>query len=375
MLSTKQKEPQIIGVIPGSQDVNTSVSLNADGITSISSCQSMYVPDTYTEHTEVRKEFEPRKKRSILLAESYDRLGFSGKADKVDLCGAFLHFGHNVFPSGKVDPQGHLTNARFCRDRLCPQCSRRRSLKIFAQLSQVLDSLQLQPFRYRLLYLTLTIPNCSGADLSSTIDLMMKSWNRLVGYKLFKTSIQGYFRTMEITRNSQTGMYHPHFHVILAVFPEYFKKDYISHEMWLKMWRKATRDDRICQVNIKPLKGGSPEELQKSILEVSKYSAKDADYLVSDPDLTDRIVSVLSVALVHRRFCSYGGILKQIFNDLQFEDAEDENADLLHIGDDRLNPALDWLITRFKWSVGASYDLLDAFIEPASVHSGNRIRR
>ena len=61
--------------------------------------------DTETVQSELRDKFEPKKKQSELLSDSYDRLGFSGKSDRVGECGSWLEFvrqSHNAQPAPRI---------------------------------------------------------------------------------------------------------------------------------------------------------------------------------------------------------------------------------------------------------------------------------
>ena len=170
-----------------------------------------------------------------MLAQSYTRIGYQNKALRVADCGTFLEFAHEIQVDGVIAEKGKLHNANFCKDRLCPMCSWRRSYKIFAQVSQIMEQIGSD---YKFLFLTLTVPNCAPESLSETISRLMLSWNRLIDYKRFKKAIKGFFRALEVTRNFSNGSYHPHFHCVLAVSKSYGKhSDYINHDEWLEMWR------------------------------------------------------------------------------------------------------------------------------------------
>ena len=78
------------------------------------------------------EEFE-NKKKSLLLSESYKRLGLEKKSFRVSECGTFLEF--KKFVDGSLK----LNGANFCKVRLCPMCSWRRSLKIFSQVSEIMN--------------------------------------------------------------------------------------------------------------------------------------------------------------------------------------------------------------------------------------------
>lgn len=363
---TKEKSPRVVAHSLASSCLDTSVFGDTDYITNQAECQQI-VPDRcnldYTECTEIEKKFTPKRQCSELLASSYERIGFQNKSNRVSDCGTFLEFAHEISADGIISEKGKLHNANFCKDRLCPLCSWRRSYKIFAQASQIMELIGSE---YKFLFLTLTVPNCYPESLSKTISRLMLSWNRLIDYKLFKKSIKGFFRALEVTRNFSNGSYHPHFHCVLAVPKSYANsRDYITHDEWLEMWRKAYKDNSITQVDIRFAKGKNKEsdnavqELSSAVAEIAKYAVKSSDYIFSDDEaLTDDIVRTLAEALKGRRLTAYGGCFKEAFKKLKLDDAEE--GDLVHIND-KLNPSIAWLIVRYGWSAGA-YKMTDSFI-------------
>lgn len=316
---------------------------------------------------EISKKFSPKKNNAVLLSQSYLRLGLESKSFRVSECGSFLEFAHEITEQGEVSETGKLHSANFCRDRMCPMCSWRRSYKIFGQVSQIME---LIGGKYKFLFLTLTVPNCSGDQLSSVLDSMMTGWRKFIRYKDFKV-VKGFFRALEITRNKDPrsksfGTYHPHFHVVLAVPLNYGSgRSYIARDKWLDMWQKAMKDPSITQVDIRVAKDKNAsdeasQELASAVAEIAKYAVKDSDYIYpDDPDLTDNIVVTLSGALHHRRLVAYGGIFQDAFEKLKLDDPED--GDLVHINE-KLNPALAWLIVKYGWSCG-TYKMTDAYIK------------
>ena len=344
----------------------SSAVVNADYTTENAECQANVLDRCnldYTEYTEIEKKFTPKRQFSEILASSYERIGFQNKSNRVSDCGTFLEFAHEISSDGIISEKGKLHNANFCKDRLCPLCSWRRSYKIFAQVSQIMELIGSD---YKFLFLTLTVPNCSPESLSETISRLMLSWNRLIDYKRFKNAIKGFFRALEVTRNFSNGSYHPHFHCVLAVSKSYGKhNDYINHYEWLEMWRKAYQDSSITQVDIRVAKGKNKEaenavqELSSAVAEIAKYAVKSSDYIFADDKaLTDEIVRTLAEALRGRRLTAYGGCFKEAFEKLKLDDAEE--GDLVHIND-KLNPSLAWLIVRYGWSAGV-YKMTDSFI-------------
>ena len=324
--------------------------------------------------------WKTHKTNSQHLSDSFERLKKHNKAEKVCNCGSSLKF--NVCPEGH---EKKLTWANFCRVRLCPMCSWRRSLLVAHQLKQVAhEAVKRQPLRW--LFLTLTVRNCAAADIDKTITDMTKSWKRLSERKQFKNAVVGWFRAFEITRNTFEDTYHPHYHVLLGVQPSYFrnKDKYLKTEDWTKLWRESLQIDYDPIVDIRIVKqkrnidkevriledkgihiqaDGSLVDSQLSgsaVAELAKYSTKSEDYIVYNryrqkqngkevqvlPDLrygidinkTDEVVSVLDSSLSRRRLLAYGGLLKDVWNELQLEDVEEDTADLVHADDDSSCP-------------------------------------
>lgn len=326
---------------------------------------------------ELNEKFTPKRKSAELLAQSYERIGYESKAQRVSECGTWLEFQKVLgdasapsYASGSAETGGasedgwKLHNANFCRDRLCPMCSWRRSYKIFAQVSQIMNVIAGD---YVFLFLTLTVPNCESDKLCDTLDKLQKGWKLFIDYKPIKMAVRGFFKSLEITRNKHDGTYHPHFHVILAVDKHnYFNgREYIHRDKWLELWRKAMKDDRITQVDIRRCK--AKEEIQEgeqavkalssAVAEIAKYSVKSSDYLIAwNEALTDDIVLVLSSALYHRRLCAFGGVFDEVKKKLQLDDCED--GDLVHVDGTEMRSDVAYMIRQYKWSCGA-YKLIE----------------
>lgn len=217
-----------------------------------------------------------------------------------------------------------LHDARFCRVRLCPICQWRRSLKTFAQMSQVLEIAKADGYQF--IFLTLTLRNCSADELSDELTHILQSFRRLIGYKAFETAVHGFYRGCEITHNIKTDEYHPHLHVILAVKPGYFSgKNYLSQAKWTELWKRALQVNYTPIVNVKKCYGGV-----KSVAEACKYTVKPSGIINhNDWDMTVETVRTLDKALENRRFIGLGGIIKEIHKSLHLDDMEE--GDLVHV--------------------------------------------
>lgn len=239
------------------------------------------------------------------------------KSERMKECAQWLSF-HR-----KEDGTMKLHDARFCRVRLCPICQWRRSLKTFAQMSQVLEIAKADGYQF--IFLTLTMLNCGSDALSDELTHILLSFNRLMKYKDVQKAVKGFYRGCEVKHNIVTDEYHPHLHVILAVRPSYFSHSYISHDKWVHLWQRALQVDYTPVVDIRKCYGG-----YKRVAEACKYAVKPEDVInFNDWDMTVETVRTLDKALENRRFIGLGGILKEIHKKLHLDDMEE--GDLVHV--------------------------------------------
>lgn len=252
-----------------------------------------------------------------LLAHAYDAVD-PAKAVRLRECGTQLDF--------EVTENGHkkLVGMWSCRVRLCPLCTWRRSLKVGAQMTQIVAAMG---EKYAYLLLTLTIRNCDPDRLNSTITDMMRGFQRLQERRRVSKATEGTYRALEITHNLDDDTYHPHFHCLVAVRPGYFKGGrYIPQAEWTQLWREAMRLDYDPVVDVRRVKGRTAA----AIAEVAKYSAKTRDFLIPDDwELTIKSVQLLDKALHKRRLVAFTGIFREIHRKLHLDDAED--GDLVHL--------------------------------------------
>ena len=265
-------------------------------------------------------------------------------------CGDSLLFGYK-------DGQKKLVRANFCRLRLCPMCNWRKSLKMFSQVSRISEDLLSDKPSTRFLFLTLTVRNVSAEHLTGTIDAMNKAFQYLFsGNRTFaladvvKKNLLGYLRAMEVTYNSQTEEYHPHLHVLVAVKPAYFSRDYISQDRWRQMWQKAMKLEYMPVIDVRAVKNVSP----KVIAEVAKYPTKvESVARLKDEEKAASALTVLHNSLKGRRLVTFGGCFREIQRRLKLDDIE--KGDLVHVETDlqsNLN-FVGYALYRYHAEVGA----------------------
>lgn len=233
-------------------------------------------------------------------------------ATRMDFCSQLLNF-RLVPDADQGELKLKLAAARFCRVRYCPVCQWRRSLMWKARAYKVLPSIIEDYPKYRWLFLTLTVKNCSIMDLKNTLQWMNKAWQRFTQRKRFPAI--GWLRSTEVTKGKD-GSAHPHFHCLLLVPPGYFSgKSYMKQKEWVDLWRSSLQIDYDPILDIRPVRDGqTPMQL---IPEILKYCVKETD-LVNDRswflELARQMHKMKSVVV--------GGVLREYLKKLE-EDPED----------------------------------------------------
>lgn len=293
-----------------------------------------------------------KKQDSLRLADLYryarafePSIITDGQLVRLELCADLLQF--NLLSDGSK----RLKSAHFCRNRFCPMCTWRKSLKTYFQTDSVVSAILADKPKERFLFLTLTIRNVSSADLSQTLDRLNKAWSKIFSYRDRKRYyVDGAMKALEITYNSQTDTYHPHIHAILAVPPTYFKHHYIKQEEWRDIWQKALDVDYLPQVNIQAIKTTT----SKAVAEVAKYPVKMSklfELARNNKRKAAKVLITLTKACRNRRFVSFIGIFKSYRQRLKQDDIE--TGDLIHVEQDtNASDVVAIVFHHFRASIG-----------------------
>ena len=262
-----------------------------------------------------------------------------------------------------------LFKAFMCKILLCPFCMTRKSILIGNNLYKVLQ-FGADEKKLEYIHLTLALKNCKINELQDTVELMLKSFKKLIKRDIFQErrggTIKGWFRNLEITFNREEKTFHPHFHVVLAVEKSYFFKEinpdgYLTQERALQMWKECLGVDYLPTVDLRKVyyldENGNKiinfdddgEGLKKAVEEASKYITKALDLLsIADEKLQKKVIKSMLQALSYRRLFAYGGVLKNIRADLKLEDEEKSN--LINLGDDEIDTTgMEYFVEVYKW--------------------------
>lgn len=284
------------------------------------------------------------------LINNYEKKSF-----RVKDCGTYLEY--KVYTATK---EKKLHDANFCKVRLCPMCAWRRSLKIFGQVSQVMNIAKCETSN-KFIFVTLTQRNVSGEELKEEIDRLYKAFNDLMRRKKIKLMSLGWFRALEVTYNAKYNTFHPHFHIVIMV-KSYYEKNknlYIDQAELTEMWKQSLKIDYTPIVHMEAVKIKKGKTIETAVAEIAKYTVKESDLIIKDEDgvfdldQTDENIRILDQALAFRRLTAFGGQLKEIHQLLKLDDPED--GDLINTDQaDIENNELEFVIEKYFWHVGYS---------------------
>ena len=288
-----------------------------------------------------KRPWDKHKKASQKLAELFvsareleKNLISDSRLQALSECGSFLFFDRNI------EQKLRLNRANFCRVRLCPMCSWRKSLKLFGQVSRIVDELLNQQLTTRFIFVTLTVPNCKADRLTKVMNDINKAFSYLTNInktfaraKRFKENLLGYMKAMEVTYNQRTDTYHPHIHCLFAIKSAYFSNDgYITKSEWQGIWSQAMNSNRELIVHVETIKNST----SKAVAEMSKYPVKPTDVLkIRNKNKAVIALTVLHSALRNRRLVTFGGLMAEIKRALNLEDVDASNADLIHVDSEK----------------------------------------
>ena len=277
------------------------------------------------------EEFTSAKLKAEYISKlMLDSALLADRGRKICTCGTYIGFNSNENENLSV------TSANFCRQRLCPMCQRRRSLRTYSAVSKVYELAN--KTGYQFLHVVLTVPNCPAAALNKTCDFLFKQSSLLFRKsedvhtkaackgnedikklrRNIKNSFKGVFRALEITFNDRLSIdhpfaFHPHLHCLIAVKKSYFtSRDYISHEKLQKVWGTLTGIENV-QVFI-----GRVTDQCASIAEVAKYAVKPFK-----GDVTVEVLETLHKALFNRRLVQTFGIFRDWMQQVGVTDLEE----------------------------------------------------
>lgn len=276
---------------------------------------------------EIVGKYQSKKKQNLKI---YDFIKYKLSRSGYELfkeCSTF-----NSFISTQDKKKHKLIASNSCKNRFCPICAWKKARKDAMKIATMMEAIKVEE-KKEFLFLTLTTPNIKADMVRSEIDRFNKAFSKLFKRERIMKSIKGYIRKLEMTydkerfitkemykkkkayydkrglkfgdNNPNYDTYNPHFHVLLCVDKNYFKRKelYIKQQEWLSMWREATDLPEITQVHIQKV-----ELIREgnAVGEIAKYSAKDYEMSVSQD-----VFDVFYLGLKGRQLITFNGLFKE----------------------------------------------------------------
>ena len=191
-------------------------------------------------------------------------------------CGNYLLF-YNFYTVGQM----RLVAAHFCKKHLvCPLCAIRRGAKALRSYLERFEYLKTQNPRLQASLVTLTVQN--GPDLLERLNHLqegikkanqrMRNARRRKSYSGEFKKFQGYVGSYEIKKGRNSGLWHPHVHMIVL------HEDNLCRFALSKEWHQIMGDSFI--VDVSPLH--NPDNPAKDFCEVFKYALKFSSMIPKD---------------------------------------------------------------------------------------------
>ena len=211
-----------------------------------------------------------------LLAKRYEEAGDKDSAEKmnsratdINNCMSLAVFSRMVKKDedpeneAALAPQWRFKTADQCGKRTCPPCIWRKSKQLELKLGALnwwatvgnmrQHPNEADPMRLQApLFLTLTVPNVPASELKYAMQIMTEAWRNISHiskrdvelhtkkWGMWRRAIPGWWRTIEITYNEKTKMYHPHMHIYMLATKYYanaYNADDPSMEGKSWVWR------------------------------------------------------------------------------------------------------------------------------------------
>jgi Replication protein/Transposase zinc-binding domain len=192
---------------------------------------------------------------------------------------------HRSFRHWRCDQSHDWAEAEnSCSMRLCPHCSRRRSLILAGRVEAFVMG------KTNLRYVVLAERN--SADLAEGMLSLWIAWRRLRRWKRWKAKVKGAIVVMEVTRNRDDGTWHPHLNLLLE--GEYFPFEELN-QAWIEATHGFGQTSWISAAD------------EGTVRELIKYVTKISD-LLGDPAALDEFLSAVQGRRMIRTYGTFRGI-------------------------------------------------------------------
>jgi hypothetical protein len=218
---------------------------------------------------------------------------------------------NSVYCASTLKQDGGKLRGRYCGNRWCLVCSRVRTARAINKYKPIIDSWADPQF------VTLTVRNVPGDQLSQTLDQMVKT-SAVIRRAITRTDGLSFeaLRKLECTHNYHRDDYHPHYHLIVNGKAQALA----LRNRWLAAW--GDQADAQGQ-DVRPCTPGSLLELCKYATKLASSSGGRKQYM--SPEALD----VIFLSLRGRRIWQSIGFVAKATVDEEAEIGTDGTTEAL----------------------------------------------
>ncbi len=148
-----------------------------------------------------------------------------------------------------------LKKTSLCRDKFCVNCQSALAQSRAHRFTPLFE----EHLKVGTVYHgTFTVPNCSGRDLDKTVDKIYKCFSMFIKYLNGTKKVSGIdfsvlsyssaVKSLEVSFNKKTGLYHPHLHVLFS-----FGKDIVLNKVIINKFSFSNSDNEIIKFSVEEI--------------------------------------------------------------------------------------------------------------------------
>ena len=243
---------------------------------------------------------------------------------------------NTFYCSSILQKKGDSLTGKYCKNRWCLVCCRIRSAQLIKQYAPVLES---WPDKH---LVTLTVPNCSAADLEGTMKQMKAGFNRIRDAinkqhrRKQRESPLVALRKLEATNNPERNDFHPHFHLVV---PDLATGNELR-AAWLSQFPSAKWSGQ----DVRPANGGAAHELFKYFTKLITSKSKERFIRLAP------LNTIFEAIAGQRTFQAYG--IPKTVEELGDEEAEALAEEL------NIDAVFEWVQAQADWIDKESGEML-----------------
>lgn len=191
-------------------------------------------------------DFKNLKTKNLEIANKFLSANLLEDYNLLNECATFMTY-ENI-----ADGSIFLKRTNFCKSKFCPICNENRKIKHKTKILHISEYLNINDKDSY--HLIITLKNCNLSNIKNTIDLLKKSWIKIIRTVAFKGKLFSYIYYIHVKYEKNTiNKYHVHMHAIIIYNTNNTDLDN-EVEKWrntLKKTAKLSYDPLVIMIKIK----------------------------------------------------------------------------------------------------------------------------